>query len=82
MGKLGEKVQGKPGSKLMRTGVVLLVLSIVLLAVNLTRNDEKYVAGVGYIQVGGTPSAGFWILLLGGLLLAGIGIARRVLGSK
>jgi hypothetical protein len=57
------------GSRMMATGVVFLVLSVLLLAMNLT---------VGK----GTPSALFWLLLLSGAILAGIGFARRILGSK
>ena len=52
----------------MPIGVVMLVLSVALLAMNLT-------------SAKGVPSAGFWILLLAGLICAGVGFARRVLGS-
>jgi hypothetical protein len=82
MEKLGEKTQAKPGSRLMPTGVVLLVLSIALLVFNLSSDVHEYVSGVGYVQVGGKPSAGFWILLLSGAICASVGFARRVLSSK
>ena len=54
---------------MMATGVIFLVLSVALLAMNLT---------VGR----GTPSALFWLLLLSGAILAGVGFARRILGSR
>ena len=69
MGKLGDKTSTKPGSTLMPTGVVLLAASVALLIYNLTSAKA-------------TPSALFWILLLSGTILAGVGFARRVLGSK
>jgi hypothetical protein len=68
MEKLGDKVQTKPGSRLMPAGVVCLVVSVLLLGMNLSTR--------------GVPSGGFWILLLAGLILAGVGFARRVLGSR
>jgi len=68
MEKLGGKTQAKPGSRLMPIGVVMLVLSVALLTMNLTTR--------------GVPSTGFWILLLGGAIIAGVGFARRVLDSK
>ena len=83
MEKSGEKKAAKaPGSRLMPMGVMLLVMSIVLLVISLSATTERYVPGVGYVETGGTPSGAFWVFLLSGLLLAGIGFARRVLSSK
>jgi hypothetical protein len=83
MEKLGTDQKAvKPGSKLMSVGIVLLILSVGLLIMNLAPVTERYVPGQGYVNAGGTPSAGFWILLLAGLLLAGIGFGRRVLSGK
>lgn len=79
---MGETTRAKPGSRLIPTGVVILVLSIALLVMNLTSDVHRYVPGSGYVQIGGTPSVGFWVLLLGGLLVTGAGIVRRALGSK
>lgn len=53
----------------MPIGVVLLVLSVALLVMNLS--SEK-----------ATPSAAFWILLLTGAIVSGVGFARRALGSR
>lgn len=53
----------------MPIGVVLLVLSVALLAMNLASEIGK-------------PSAAFWILLLSGLICAGVGYGRRNLDSK
>jgi hypothetical protein len=68
MEKLGEKTHAKPGSRLMPIGVACLVLSVLLLVMNLSSR--------------GGPSGGFWILLLVGVLLAGVGFARRILSSR
>jgi hypothetical protein len=74
------KQKNKPGSRLMPTGVVVLVLGFILLIVNLTNPVTNYVAGVGLVESRG-PSAGSLILIVAGLLLAAFGFARRVLAS-
>lgn len=64
----------------MSTGVVILVLGFALLLVNLTNPVTNYVKGVGMVTTQG-PSAGAIILLIAGLVLAGIGFARRILAA-
>lgn len=63
------------------TGLVLLVLGLALLFFNLFQTIEKYVPGVGMVETRGTPSPGAVILITVGLLLAGIGFARRLLAA-
>ena len=74
------KQKHKPGSRLMPTGIVVLVLGFILLMINLTNPVTNYVAGVGMVETRG-PSAGAIILIAAGILLAAIGFARRVLAS-
>lgn len=64
----------------MSTGIVVLVLGFALLLVNLTNPVTNYVKGVGMVTTQG-PSAGAIILLVAGLVLAGIGFARRLLAA-
>lgn len=64
----------------MTAGIVLLALGFVLLLINLTSPVTNYVAGVGMVTTK-APSAGAIILLVGGLVLAGIGFARRILAA-
>lgn len=75
---LGEKQ--RPGTRIMATGLVVLGLGFALLLVNLTSPVTNYVDGVGLVTTQG-PSAGAIILLIAGLLLAGIGFARRLLAA-
>jgi len=75
---LGEKQ--RPGTRLIPTGIVLLVLGFVLLIVNLTNPVTNYVSGIGFVETA-RPSIGSIILIAGGLLLAGIGFGRRVLAA-
>lgn len=64
----------------MATGIVVLVLGFVLLIMNLTNPVTRYVEGSGLVTTQG-PSAGAIILLVAGVLLAGIGFARRLLAA-
>lgn len=64
----------------MATGLVTLVLGFALLLVNLTNPVTNYVAGVGMVKTQG-PSVGAIILLVVGLLLAGVGFAMRLLAA-
>ena len=77
---LGEKQKQRPGTRLIATGLVILALGLVLLIVNLTNPVTNYVAGVGMVTTQ-KPSVGAIILPIVGLLLAGIGFARRVLSA-
>jgi uncharacterized integral membrane protein len=74
----GEKQ--RPGTRLIIIGIVVLVLGLVLLLINLTNPVTNYVAGVGMVTTK-APSVGAIILLIGGLLLAGIGFGKRVLAA-
>ena len=76
-----EKNAKKPGSNLIPIGLMLVGLSVVLLVVNLSTTTHTYVVGRGMVEGGGTPSPGFWIGLLLGLLLTGIGFGRRLLAA-
>ena len=62
-------------------GLVILALGFGLLLVNMFTTVEKYVPGAGYIEVQGAISPGAIILLIVGLVLAGIGFARRLLAA-
>jgi predicted metal-binding membrane protein len=75
---LGEKQ--RPGTRLMATGLVALVLGFALLLVNLTNPVTNYVAGAGLVTTQ-SPSIGAIVLIAAGLLLAAIGFGRRVLSS-
>lgn len=78
---LGEKQkQQRPGTGLITAGLVVIVLGLVLLVVNLTNPVSNYVAGVGMVTTQ-KPSAGAIILPIVGILLAGIGFARRILAA-
>jgi len=70
----------RPGTRLMATGIVILVIGFALLLMNLTNPVTNYVAGVGLVKTQ-SPSVGAIVLLIAGLLLAGIGFARRVLAA-
>lgn len=64
----------------MAIGLVVLVLGFVLLIVNISSPVTHYVTGLGMVETR-TPSAGAIIMLIGGLLLAGIGFARRMMAA-
>lgn len=64
----------------MATGIVVLVLGFALLIMNLTNPVTNYVSGVGMVTTQ-SPSIGSIILIVAGLILAGIGFGRRVLSS-
>jgi hypothetical protein len=64
----------------MATGLVVLALGFALLLVNLTNPVTNYVAGAGMVTTQ-APSVGSIVLLIAGLLLAGIGFARRLLAA-
>lgn len=75
---VGKKQQ--PGTRLITVGIVALVLGFVLLIINLTNPVTNYVAGVGMVTTKG-PSTGAIVLLVAGLVVAGIGFARRLLAA-
>lgn len=64
----------------MGIGLGVLVLGFALLLVNLTNPVSNYVRGVGMVETQ-SPSAGSIIMIIGGLILAGIGFGRRVLST-
>ena len=64
----------------MATGIVVLVLGFALLLVNLTNPVTNYVSGVGMVTTA-KPSIGAIILPIAGIILAGIGFARRILAA-
>lgn len=80
MTQQGEIVK-KPGARLTVFGLVLLVIGVVLLVMNLATTHAKFVPGVGTVETQGTPSAASIIMIVGGLILAGIGFARRILAA-
>jgi predicted metal-binding membrane protein len=77
---VGEKQKQRPGTRLMATGIVVLVLGFALLMVNLTSPVTNYVAGAGLVATR-SPSIGAIMLIAAGLLLAAIGFGRRVLSA-
>lgn len=76
-----KKPAGKPGQALITIGLVALALGAVVLVMNLTSTQVNYVPGLGNVETKGTPSAGSIILLIVGVLLAGVGFARRMLSA-
>lgn len=64
----------------MSAGVVVLFIGFVLLIINITNPVSNYVPGVGTVTTQ-SPSIGSIILIVAGLILAGIGFARRVLAA-
>lgn len=70
----------KPGARLIPTGIVILALGFVLLIINLTNPVTSYVQGAGMVTTQ-TPSTGAIILLIAGLIIAGIGFGRRLLAA-
>lgn len=80
MTQQGEKQKAKPGTNLIKGGIAALVLGFILLMFNLMNPVSHYVSGVGMVETRG-PSAGAIILLVGGLIVAGIGYARRLLAA-
>lgn len=79
MTQQGEIVK-KPGKIMTEIGLVILVLGLGLLMMNLFNTVEKYVPGIGTVEVR-TPSPGAIVLIIVGLLLAGIGFGRRLLAA-
>ena len=79
-GMTGEITKQRPGTRLISTGLVVLVLGFVLLLFNLTNPVTNYVSGVGMVETRG-PSAGAIIGIVAGLLLAAIGFGRRMLAA-
>lgn len=77
--KIGD-TKRRPGTRLTATGIVILVIGFALLLMNVTNPVTNYVTGVGMVTTQ-SPSVGSIVLLLAGLLLAGIGFARRVLAA-
>lgn len=77
--KIGDTKQ-RPGTRLMATGIVILVIGFALLLVNLTNPVTNYVSGVGMVTTQ-SPSVGAIVLPIVGILLAGIGFGRRVLSA-
>lgn len=80
MTQQGEIVK-TPGKRMITTGLVILVLGFALLLVNLFTTVHKYVPGAGTVEVTGTPSPAAIILVIAGLVLAGIGFGRRLLAA-
>lgn len=81
MTQQGEKQKARPGTNLITWGVVALVVGVLVLVMNFATTHATYVPGVGTVTTQGTPSPGAIILLVVGLLLAGIGFARRLLAA-
>ncbi|AYN57948.1 hypothetical protein PP640_gp18 [Arthrobacter phage Faja] len=80
MTQQGEVVK-KPGARLTVGGLVTAAVGLVLLVMNLATTHAKFVPGVGTVETQGTPSAASIILIVVGLILAGIGFARRMLAA-
>jgi hypothetical protein len=80
MTQQGEQQKARPGTNMIKGGIVVLVLGVILLVFNLANPVSNYVSGVGMVETRG-PSAGAIILLVGGLIIAGIGYLRRLLAA-
>lgn len=61
-------------------GLVILVIGFVLAVLPLATTNVDYVGG-RMVETQGTPSAAAIIMVIVGLVLAGIGFARRLLAA-
>lgn len=80
MTQQGENVK-TVGTRTMTAGTALLIFGVVVIAVNLFVKVEKYVPGVGMVEMPGTPSGGAIFFAVAGLVILGIGFARRFLAA-
>ena len=69
-----------PGKRMTEIGLVVAALGVVLCVLPLFSTNVDYVAG-RMVETQGTPSALAIIIVIVGLVLAGIGFARRLLAA-
>ena len=69
-----------PGNRLTTAGLVVAVLGVVLCVLPLATTSVDYVGG-RMVETQGSPSAAAIIMVIVGLLLAGIGFAQRMLAA-
>jgi hypothetical protein len=77
----GGNCQKRPGARLTVFGLVLLVIGVVLLVMNLATTHAKFVPASEPSKRRGRPAPASIIMIVGGLILAGIGFARRILAA-
>ena len=80
MTQQGESVR-KPGKRLTTAGLVIAALGVLLAVMAMATTHSDYVPGLGNVETQGTPSAVSIIMVIVGLVLAGIGFARRLLAA-
>lgn len=81
MTQQGEIVKTPGKSRLTTAGLVVAALGLVLCVLPLFVTNVDYVGG-RMVETQGTPSAAAIIMVIVGLLLAGIGFARRMLAVR
>lgn len=79
MTQQGEIVK-RPGKRMTEIGLVIVVVGFVLCVLPLLSTHTDYVGG-RMVETQGTPSALAIVIVIVGLLLAGIGFARRLLAA-
>ena len=80
MTQQGEIVK-TPGKQLITGGLVAAALGLILCVLPLMTTSVDYVGG-RMVETQGMPSALAIVILIVGLLLAGIGFARRMLATR
>lgn len=81
MTQQGEIVKTETGKRLTTAGLVAATIGLVLCVLPLFVTNVDYVGGK-MVETQGVPSAAAIIILIVGLLLAGIGFARRMLATR
>ena len=78
MTQQGEIVKTTPGKNLIAAGAVIAILGVVLsIMATMSTHVDKY-----GIETQGTPAPAAIVMIVAGLLLAGVGFARRMLATR
>ena len=75
-------VAGRPGSRLISVGLILLALGAFLFVLNVSSTSVEIIPGTFQtMEVQGSPSPGAWLLLISGVVLTLGGFGKRVLAA-
>lgn len=78
--ELGEKQ--RPGTRLIATGLVIVAIGVLLVIVGFSTTHVQMIPGTfRTAEVQGAPTPAAWIILLVGVILAGVGFGKRVLSA-
>lgn len=78
--ELGEKQ--RPGTRLIATGLVIVAIGVLLVIVGFSTTHVQMIPGTfRTTEVQGAPTPAAWIILLVGVILAGVGFGKRVLSA-